>query len=203
MSAALNDTDHLSSSDVARISPRALPGSLVKHHDLVRWLVDQGGFLHPDIVIAYLLGKGYHAVVGPGRFVAKDTVIASCPMAATLCVLNALDIAPFACHGTRFPRAFLDKFCTKPETLQAFFLMEQHLLGETSFWAKYLATLPSVEDIEDLQFKSEQDRIWIQGTNLEAAIDLQLQTWYENYEDGIETLKQCNWQSAHAGRLTW
>lgn len=203
MSDILSGADMISPEDVIRESSRPTPGSLLKHHDLVSWLIQNGGFIHSDVVIAHQHGKGYHAVVNAGKSIAKDTRIASCPMGTTLCVLNALDIAPFSCRGTRFPQKFLDQYCHKPEILQTFFLMEQQLLGEKSWWSKYIATLPTPQDIEDLQFDSPEDRLWIQGTNLEAAIELQLQKWQEDYMEGLDCLEDCGWENAVNESLTW
>lgn len=203
MSGLLEQFDTLSPEDVMKVSARSVPGSLAGHHQLVSWLIQQGGFIHPDIVIAYQLGKGYHAVLGPGKSIAKNTRIASCPMETTLCVLNPLDIAPFSCRGTRFPQKFLDTYCLMPEVLQTFFLMEQYLQGEKSWWSQYIATLPSLEDIKDLQFESPEDRRWIHGTNLEGALDLQLHNWHENFAGGLNILKECGWPNAQDGRLSW
>lgn len=174
-----------------------------RHQGVIDWVTQHGGSIHPDITIAYDQEKGYHVRVAQGKFIDRHTRIASCPMETTLCVLNPLDIKPFTCRGVRFPKIFLDKFCTTPDVLHTFFLMEQYLLGERSWWAHYFATLPTPEDVKASHFNLQDDQAWIQGTNLEAAVDLQEKKWQDHYFTGLEVLEAANWANAKNEVLTW
>jgi hypothetical protein len=174
-----------------------------RHQEVVSWVVQHGGYIHPDVSIDYEPGKGYHARVTSGKTIAKNTRIASCPMEVTLCVLNPLDIKPFSCRGVRFPKAFLDKFCTTPDILHTFFLMEQYLLGDKSWWVHYFATLPTPEEVKSSQFISQEDYFWIEGTNLEGAVDAQEKKWQDHYFTGLEELESVNWSNAKNELLTW
>lgn len=142
-------------------------------------------------------------VVASAKTIQAGTRVTSSPMTATLSVLNALDIPPFRPHGPKFPRTFLWKNAKKPELLQTFFLMEQYVLGERSWWAPYIKTLPSIQYINSLQFDSQHDQIWLEGTNLKSAFIAQTTKWQEMYTKGLRDLKILNWQPALDGRYSW
>lgn len=167
-----------------------------KHRRLTEWTVEHGGFWHDAVQIVHTPEKGYYARVRHGHEVPSGTRIASCPMETTLSVLNALSISPFSNHGTQFPSAFLRQHETDTDILQFFYLMEQHVLGEASFWAPYIATLPDVQATGSLQFESEADMAWIQGTNLSTALVQQNARWRAQFEAGDAMLKSLAWPSA-------
>ncbi|EXJ88980.1 hypothetical protein A1O3_02044 [Capronia epimyces CBS 606.96] len=174
-----------------------------RHRLLVRWVLANDGFFHPDVQIAFSQSKGFHAVVAEGQSLPSGTRITSCPMPITLSVLNALDVAPFSSRGTRFPDSFLRTQASRPESLQTFFLMEQLLLGDQSWWAPYIATLPTVEDVSQSQFEEEADRLWLEGTNLKGAFSAQTSRWKDMYRQGMGQLKQLHWANAVNGAYTW
>lgn len=174
-----------------------------KHRKLTDWTVEHGGFWHHAVEIVHTPGKGYHARVRSGHEVPSGTRIATCPMETTLSVLNALSISPFSNRGTRFPDAFLRRYETDTDILQFFYLMEQYVLGEGSFWAPYIATLPAIEAIDGLQFESDADVAWIQGTNLYTALTQQNARWKAQFEAGDAMLKSLAWPSAVANRYSF
>lgn len=174
-----------------------------KHRRLVNWVLENDGYLEPNAQIAYRPRKGYHAVVVEGATLAKGTRIASCPMPATLSLLNALGVEPFSNHDTAFPVAFLRVQSQNPESLQAFYLMEQLVLGTASFWSPYIATLPTVEDVTAMQFEEEADVVWLEGTNLKGGIAVQTAKWKEMYLQGSGKLRQLGWANALNGSYTW
>ena len=174
------------------------------HRELVDWITKgNDGYLHPDVRIAHSTDKGFYMTVAHGKTIQALTRVTSSPMTATLSVLNAFDIAPFRSHGSTFPATFLQNNVTKPELLQTFFLMEQYVLGEKSWWSPYIRTLPTVQDINDRQFDSRQDQIWLEGTNLKAALISQNTKWQEMYTKGLRELKILNWQPALDGSVSW
>ena len=173
------------------------------HRILVEWVLENDGYLHPQAQIAFSSRNGYHAVVTAGGTLLNGTRIASCPMSVTLSVLNALDISPFSSHGIVFPKSFLRSQSSKPEALQAFFLMEQLILGDDSWWAPYIATLPSVEDVTAMQFEEEADVMWLEGTNLKSGWSTQAAKWKEMYLRGSGLLRQQGWTNALNGSYTW
>ncbi|EXJ72949.1 uncharacterized protein A1O5_04098 [Cladophialophora psammophila CBS 110553] len=173
------------------------------HRHLVDWVLENGGYLHPHARIAFSSRNGYHAVVADGQSLVSGTRVASCPMPVSLSVLNAFDVAPFSNHGTHFPMPFLRNQSETPESLQAFFLMEQLILGEKSWWAPYIATLPTVEDITVLQFEEEADVMWLEGTNLKGGVSTQDAKWRDMYLRGSALLRKLGWVSALNGSYTW
>lgn len=174
-----------------------------KHRRLVQWVLASDGFFHPNVQIAFSSRKGFHAVVVEGHDLPSGTRIASCPMSITLSVLNALDVAPFSNHGTRFPNSFLHSLASQPEILQTFFLMEQLILGDKSWWAPYIETLPTVDDVSRSQFEEEADLRWLEGTNLKGGFAAQDAKWKSMYLQGMELLKQSHWAHAVNGAYTW
>jgi hypothetical protein len=175
-----------------------------KHRRLVQWVLDHDGYLDPHAQIAFSPRKGYHAIVREGASMTYGTRIASCPMPATLSVLNALDVDPFPNHGIEFPEPFLRTQSSRStESLQAFYLMEQLILGSTSWWAPYIATLPTVEDVTAMQFEEEADVAWLDGTNLKAGLSTQAAKWKEMYLQGSGQLRQLGWANALNGSYTW
>lgn len=177
--------------------------SFDKHRRLADWVVRHGGFLHPHLKIQHHPAKGFHAVVEQGEDLPAQTRIATCSMDVTLSVLNVLSIEPFENHGTRFPDPFLRRYQFSTDVLQAFFLMEQHLLGDKSWWAPYISVLPTIEDVDDLQFETEADVAWISGTNLEAAFASQRRKWKDQFEEANNLLASSSWENARNGKYNY
>jgi hypothetical protein len=175
-----------------------------KHRQLVQWVLANDGYLNPGAQIAFTVRKGFHVIAaGEGATLAKESRIASCPMSATMSVLNALSVQPFSDHGVTFPEPFLRSQSTQTESLQAFYLMEQLILGESSWWAPYLATLPSVEEVDTMQYEEEADTKWLEGTNLRGGVSAQTTKWKEMYLQGSGQLRQLGWANALNGSYTW
>jgi hypothetical protein len=171
------------------------------HRRLFDWVTNLDGYMHPDIRLAHHSAKGFHILAHAQ--IQSHTRVVSCPMSATMSVLNALDIEPFKCHGPKFPKAFLANNITRPEMVQTFFLVEQYLLGDDSWWSAYIKTLPTVQDVNDLQFESPDDIAWLTGTNLRSGFDSQTAKWQELYTKGLRNLKVLGWQPALQGKYTW
>ncbi|KAJ9642729.1 hypothetical protein H2204_002377 [Knufia peltigerae] len=199
------ETRHGSSTPPLHMNNTAEPEADIfhGHRRLVDWVLANNGYFHPHAQIAFSRRKGFHAVVANGEHVSAGTRVASCPISTTISVLNALEIHPFQSHGTRFPEGFLRRQRKNPESLQTFFLMEQLVLGEQSWWAPYIATLPTVQEVMDQQFDEEKDLIWLQGTNLPGGISERISKWKEMYLCGLDELKELQWQNALTGEYTW
>ena len=176
--------------------------SLENHQALVRWMSSNHGYLHPDVKLAFSKEKGYHARVAGNRVVNAGTCVARCSVTTTLSVLNALHTPPFSCRGKRFPDAFLRN--QNPAVVQCFFLMEQWLLEDRSWWAPYLSTLPQPADIEALFFTGTmEDLLLLKGTNLEAALLQRTESYTTQLARGTEQLKGLGWPSAVNNKYTW
>lgn len=178
-------------------------GIFAHHQRLVNWVLTNNGYFHPDVQIASSTQKGFHAVVAANKTIPSDTRIAGCPMELTISILNALDVKPFSSHGSRFPVPFLLAQVTRPESLQSFFLMEQLVLKDKSWWEPYISSLPTVEEVNDRQFDQPEDLAWLEGTNLKKAFETQSNKWRQLYEDGLERLRLLEWPHALDGSYTW
>ncbi|KAK5073097.1 hypothetical protein LTR64_000494 [Lithohypha guttulata] len=173
--------------------------ALDNHKQLAQWVARHGGFIHPNLRLKYAPNKGYHGVVADGATITAHTRVVVCPISIMMSALNVLNIAPFEQHGTSFPKPFLQRYQSATDTLQAFFLMEQYLLGDKSFWAPYIRTLPTVEDVDAAQFEAEEDLAWIRGTNLEVALAAQNRKWLHQFEDVNRMLMELDWNNARNG----
>lgn len=194
--------------NVQQLSPPSRPQpspapSFDRHDRLAEWVVGHGGYIHPDLVVSHHPEKGYHAIVREGKELPAQTRIATCSMSVTLSVLNVLSIEPFENHGTRFPDAFLSRYQFSTDVLQAFFLMEQYVLGERSWWAPYLAVLPTVQEVDDLEFETDADVAWIHGTNLEAAFASQRRKWKDQFEEANALLASLGSENARNGNYSY
>ena len=175
---------------------------LYPHDVLVSWAAQHGGYFHNDVEVALTPEKGYHIVVRRNVSLAPNTQVVTCPMPCTMSILNVIDAeGGFTCRGIKLPPSFIQK--QPRETVERFFLMEQYLVGKKSWWAPYIATLPTPEEVRQLQFEKAEDLIWIKGTNLANALEKQTAQWKQFYEQGTEQLLKLNWQNAKSGRLTW
>ncbi|KPI40927.1 Ribosomal lysine N-methyltransferase set10 [Cyphellophora attinorum] len=178
-------------------------GGFDGHRKLAEWVVTNGGYMHPDIDFAYSKDSGYHIVAGNGKTVTPGTRVSSCPMACTMSVMNVFNTTPFPNRGTRFPEKFIRANLESPELLQTFFLMEQHVLGDQSWWAPYIKTLPTVNDVNQLQFDSPADAAFIRGTNLEVGYRELMARWRGYYDKGLIDLKANDWRQDKCFSYTW
>lgn len=176
--------------------------SLENHLTLVRWIISNRGHLNPDIELAFDVEKGYHARVVADGTVKAGTCVARCPMTTSLSVLNAFHTPPFSCRGTRFPSVFLRD--QRVGVVQCFFLMEQWVLRDKSWWAPYISTLPDPDEIQPLYFTdNEVDLNLLSGTNLQTAIPRQSETWRAQFEKGMDQLRRLEWPNAVNDTYTW
>jgi hypothetical protein len=179
-------------------------GLFTSHAKLISWVSSNGGYLDSAVRIAHSTGRGYHIVAAPGHTVTSNTRITACPMSCSMSVLNAMNVAPFSSRCEKdFPQQFLNSNVADPEMLSTFFLMEQKVLGDKSWWVSYIETLPSIEDINALQFESDDDREWLRGTNLEAGWQDLTEKWRVKYEKGLKQLQTLGWESAVDGSYVW
>jgi hypothetical protein len=169
--------------------------------DLIRWIKQEDGFLHPDVEIASDPGnRGFHIRVVAGRTIRAHTRIASCPISVTISILNAMNIAPFSSHGVDFPSSFLIK--QPSAAVQYFFLMEQYLLGQKSWWSPYISAIPPPDAIDGMvSADGSGDMRWLARTNLKDALAKQNERWKELYMTACAQLKELRWHNTE--RYNW
>ena len=174
---------------------------LENHIALVQWVTSNGGFCHENIIVAHDSTRSFHLQVKLQTSIPTSVSLLRCPMDCVLTVLNAFDTSPFSCHGTSFPSKFL--YSQSSYLIQYFFLMEQYLLGDESWWAPYIRTLGDPEELPDYVPFEESDLPWINGTNLEPALKSQFDRWRDIHSTGVQLLTHLNWTNAVEGRYTW
>ncbi|MCJ1391110.1 hypothetical protein MMC18_003972 [Xylographa bjoerkii] len=154
--------------------------------DITKWLQLEGGFIHPAVEIVHCDDTtGYSLRVRKHHDVPEGSRIASCPSSLTMSVLS-MERAK-----NLWPEEFVSFFSQCPEVLTRFFLMEQFLMAETSFWHPYVRMLPQPADdsLDTPMFYNAEDCIWIKGTNLEGARKLRQEQWKQEYQKAVDLLE--------------
>ena len=157
--------------------------------DLLHWANRQGTTLHPSVEIYEdpTTGFSFRAVEN----ISIETKLVSCPYGVSLSYLNALDVFPFARHSSEaFPQIFLDTLEPEhPNIIGHFFLMQQYLLGEKSFWWTYMRLLPQPDKPSNIPaLWSEEDQKYLNGTNVEPAIRNRISLWEDDWLKAISLL---------------
>jgi len=149
--------------------------------NLKRWARQHGAVLHPLLEV-------YHDEVTKFSLRVKESATealqpgfaaVSCPLPITLSYLNAVVdgplVLPFTStdqHTSSFPEKFMETI--PPHVIGRFFLMQQYLQGDRSFWWPYIATLPKPEHFASWALPAcwpDEDIEILEGTNAYAAID--------------------------------
>ncbi|KAI9838311.1 MAG: hypothetical protein M1819_005579 [Sarea resinae] len=154
---------------------------------LTHWAQSHGGSISPHVTLTSTPSHGSHLLVNTP--LSAQTRVLNCPHTITLSYLNATATAPFQRHGPPFPDAFLR---TLPaQTVTVFFLCQQYLLGEESFWAPYINVLPGPNEPDRLGtplWFDEEDRLWLRGTNVEKGYQDREVEWERLWEEGCRIL---------------
>ncbi|KAK1658256.1 SET domain-containing protein [Colletotrichum godetiae] len=117
--------------------------------ELVNWAKSHGAALHPSVEVYNDPNTGNSFRVSPDSAGVNpgDTVV-TCPLALTLSYLNATTTPNPVFHhdssssssSQAFPPSFLES--VPPHVISRFYLINQYLLGSSSFWHPYIRTLP-------------------------------------------------------------
>ncbi|RDW68385.1 hypothetical protein BP5796_09042 [Coleophoma crateriformis] len=175
---------------------------------LQHWWLAHGGQLHPSIHIHWFgqsEGYGFQARQSIERPTedASFYKVVSCPYTISLSYLNAIDASPtFSRHDSvPFPSAFLalpDHNPLGKVIIGYFFLMQQYLMGEKSFWYPYIRLLPQPNQPQRLGTAilwPEEDLEYLSGTNAEPAVRKYKEIWKNGYSTGYQLLQDHeNWQ---------
>lgn len=166
---------------------------------LVAWFAANGGYLSPSMILQDTEELGIH-----GRAIRdidshdapNSTELIRCPLNLTLSHLNAapptqrLVIAEAIPYYEGTASSLVGHVAER--TVGVFFLVEQRLLGEKSFWFPYIASLPKADDLTTPLYFSEEDMIWLQGTNLHSAARDRREMWHSEWESACSILRSKN-----------
>jgi hypothetical protein len=168
--------------------------------ELLQWARVHNTSLHDSVAI-------YQDAITGLSFRSTDDIPAGTRLAissyeTSLSYLNATGIyAQFKSHSTEpgFPMEFVDALKVEnPHIIGHFFLIQQYLLGEKSFWWNYIRLLPQPDDPEALGIPvgwPEADLKFLAGTNAEPPIQKKLKLWQNEWALGIWSLRNymSNW----------
>jgi hypothetical protein len=165
---------------------------------LLQWAKTNHTSLHPSVEIFQ------DAITGLSFKAAQDipsrTNFVSCSYQTTLSYLNAVQLSSkFDRHGSQpFPSEFIDTLNPEDSNIIGhFFLMQQYLMGEKSFWWDYISLLPQPDEPERLALPiwwPEADRKFLGGTNAQPPVLKREELWKDEWSRGIAILRQ---QSGH------
>jgi hypothetical protein len=142
-----------------------------KCEELVKWVTANNGCVSPDVELAWTPHQGqyFHS---RKTLEASDNPICSCPHALSLSHLNVLSQSPVPvhdCSNDSICAALVGK--VPASTIRYFFLAEQRLKCEKSFWWSYINALPKEEDMTTPLWFDEEDLLWLAGTTLHTSVE--------------------------------
>lgn len=151
---------------------------------LLTWATSHGASVHSAVEIYKDDVTGFSMRVKPHlgpeerRLEPQDEVL-TCPLATSLSYVNALHGGPLLPNSDAgkaaekkppaFPPAFM---ALPPHVVGRFYLVQQYLLGPSSFWHPYVATLPQPDVLSSWSLPSfwpEDDAALLEGTNAGIA----------------------------------
>ena len=178
---------------------------------LVAWAKSQGGSLDPRVEIyrdettkfSLRVREDDRTQESLARLRAGDR-IASCTTSMTLSYLNAIIDSPLASTwweepaSPAFPARFMEM--NPSHVIGRFFLIQQYLKGEDSFWSTYIETLPQPEHLSSWSlpaFWPSEDAAWLAQTNAAGSVEEMQGIVSRDYKKARMLLKEASfpgWQ---------
>ncbi|KAK3388649.1 hypothetical protein B0T20DRAFT_99363 [Sordaria brevicollis] len=177
---------------------------------LLDWAQSNGANLHPSLEVYQDENTGFSLRVKPsasGRLEAPFKAV-TCPTSITLSYLNALVDGPItlspevpasSTQNPAFPEAFMTSL--PPHVIGRFYLIQQYLKGESSFWAPYISTLTDPSQINKWAlppFWPEEEYELLQGTNAYIALHEILHNVKTEYTQARKILKKAGFPEYRA-----
>ena len=163
--------------------------------NFVAWFELHGGVLDSSIEsVCFPHGNSLRVRKG---LLPIDSRIVTCPHALTISYINA--------RTSRFLEPLNVSTSISQIVAVRFFLVQQLLLKQDSFWWPYIQTLPGVGCIDDLKtpmWFTKEDLKWIECTNLAKAAMARKRAWQQEYEDAKKLLKESR-DSPNLDTWTW
>ncbi|KAK3317182.1 hypothetical protein B0T19DRAFT_434415 [Cercophora scortea] len=186
--------------------------------ELISWAKQNGASLHPSLEIYLDDVTKYSVRVKPSAqqddFLPGSTAIA-CPFSTTLSFLNAVVGGPTTVSASpdthheqpAFPPRFMNE--VPPYVIGRFFLVQQYLKGNDSFWRPYIAALPQPEHISSWAlpaFWPEDDVDFLENTNVAVAAEEIQANVKKEFKHARSLLKEenfPNWQDYTRVLYNW
>jgi protein-histidine N-methyltransferase len=178
-----------------------------KFANLFSWAISNGATLHPSIEVYHDGITKFSLRVKPDSpAIEPSATILSCPPTLSLSYLNSQhnsplrartgsDTASSAANEPAFPPQFMDLI--EPHVIGRFFLIQQYLLGERSFWYPYIATLQQPEHISSWSlpaFWPDEDIALLTGTNLDGAAEATRKHARREYKAAHRLLREADFE---------
>jgi len=192
--------------------------------ELIDWASQHGARLHPSLEIynddttkfslRVRQSSASQLPIPDGKVEQEGFGAVSCPVSTTLSYLNALIGGPVTISAQQeqhlsptFPPRFMEQ--VPPHVIGRFFLIQQYLQGNASFWRPYIATLPQLEQISSWTlpaFWPEDDIDLLEGTNAHVAIQEIQANVKREFKQARKILKEENfgdWQDYSRMLYNW
>jgi hypothetical protein len=176
--------------------------------NLVYWAKSHQAYLHPDVEIYEdpVTGFSFRAV----KDIPPSSQLVTCTYQLSLSYLNAVESPHFQHHQSEsFPEEFLESLSQDdPNIIGHFFLMQQYLMGEKSFWWPYIRLLPQPNQPERLGIPiwwPEADERFLVGTNAEPPLKKRRGMWMSEWDKGISALRNrfSGWEKYDQNLYQW
>jgi hypothetical protein len=172
-----------------------------------QWFQRQGGMIHENVLLAYNYEYGCHFIATSS--LKSNETACFCPFRLTLSYLNCLPNPPSGIRSLA-STSQCTKLVGKVESnaVATFLLVEERLKGKDSFWYDYIQMLPVEKDLSTPLWFTEEDLMWLRGTNLfsstvpesQTAVGLRKSMYEEAWKTGIKILES---QGVDAKPFTW
>jgi hypothetical protein len=165
---------------------------------LKEWFMANGGSLNPSLSLTYTRSSGQHfrATTSITASESSPAQLCNCPFSLSLSFLNILASPPASirnCSSESICTHLIDRI--PKATQNYFFLCEQRLLGEKSFWAPYIDVLPNENELTTPWWFNEEDLVWLLGTGVhvspdpeKSGVEMRRAMWQEQWKEGVKVL---------------
>jgi hypothetical protein len=174
------------------------------------WFLTNGGYLNPSLGLAYTQESGQHFIATKDIPASEGstTQLCKCPFSLSLSFLNILPSPPASIRNYSSESICTHLIDKLPKAAQSyFFLCEQRLLGDKSFWWPYITALPKEDDMTTPWWFGEEDLAWVLGTSIhispgpeKSGVEMRRGMWTRQWEEGIGVLKDAG---ADVEEYTW
>lgn len=166
--------------------------------DLLDWGVLHQSSLHPNVEIYQdpVTGLSFRA----RKEQPSGSTVVTTSHLISLSYLNAIEAQGYLRHASPFPDEFIKNLSEDdPNIIGHFFLIQQYLMREASFWWPYIRLLPQPDQPQNLGIPvwwPRDDRKFLDGTNAEPPLEKRKDLWKAEWSKGISILQDqiANWQ---------
>jgi hypothetical protein len=163
--------------------------------EVVDWFTQNGGKLHTSIKAEKNDEFGLYFVAS--KDIPEGESASFCPFELTFSYLNCLSQPPQGVRRIESNVAFHLIELVDPNVVAAFVLVEERLKEDKSFWAPYIKLLPKESELSTPLWFTDEELIWLQGTNLcsslvpkdQTAIGQRKASYRESWEHATNILR--------------